>query len=163
VPRKDVGRFSLQKPCWAFIQDFKTLEGYLESNQIIANAKPYETLRVDYFPVVNGEYGQQVSATANNITANLIETTNGRRELSKFNAKGGVTYEEEAGKKRWGGGKAVQFVGSEFLYDASKGMITAWGDESQPCFLNGALVDGIEYNTETGAIKTAIIGPGVLQ
>jgi hypothetical protein len=49
------------------------------------------------------------------------------------------------------------------FYDNDKGMITAWGDESQPCFLNGALAPGIEYNLKTDRIKTKIISPGMLQ
>jgi hypothetical protein len=49
------------------------------------------------------------------------------------------------------------------FYDGSKSMITAWGDELQPCFLNGALAPGIEYDLKTGRIKTKITGPGTLQ
>lgn len=162
-PRKKVGRFSLQKPCWAFVRDFEKLEFLFGTNKIIATAKPYETLRIDYFPVVGGEYGQQVSATANSMVANIVKMADGRDELSRLDAKGGVTYEEEARKTVWGTGKAVQFVGSDFTYDAEKSKITARGNQNQPCLLNGALVEGIEYNVESGSIKTAIVGPGTLQ
>ncbi len=162
-PRKKVGRFSLQKPCWAFVRDFEKLEFLFGTNKIIATAKPYETLRIDYFPVVGGKYGQQISATANSMVANIVKMANGRDELSRLDAKGGVTYEEEARKTVWGTGKAVQFVGSDFTYDAKKSKITARGNQNQSCLLNGALVEGIEYNVESGSIKTAIVGPGTLQ
>ncbi len=118
---------------------------------------------IDYFPFVQGQYGQQTSATTSHIEAMLYETSGGRTELSTLSATGGVTYEEEGKKKKWGKRKDIQFVGSEMFYDGSKSIITAWGDERQACFLNGVLVPGIEYNLKTGRIKTKITGPGMLQ
>jgi hypothetical protein len=157
-PEKEVGRFSLQRPCYAVVRNFDTLKYFSEANLIISDAGA-EQIIIDYFPIVQGQYGQQTSATANHIEAVLYEAADGRSELSTLSATGGITYEEERAKK----GKALQFVGSEMFYDNSKSMITAWGDESQPCFLNGALAPGIEYNLKTGRIKTKITGPGTLQ
>jgi hypothetical protein len=157
-PEKAVGRFSLQKPCYAVVRNFDTLKYLKEANLIIADAGA-EQILIDYFPVIKGQQGQQTSATSNHIEAVLYETASGQTELSTLSAKGGITYEEQRPKK----GKTVQFVGSEMFYDGGKSMITAWGDESQPCFLNGALAPGIEYNLKTDRIKTKIIGPGMLQ
>jgi len=162
-PKKSVGKFSMQKPCWVFVRDFDSLRYLVEENKIFANAKPNETLQIDYFPVVDGDYGAQLSMTANKIVGNMIETNDGTTELATLHATGGVTYEEDAQKTMWGSGKAVQFVGSEFFYDTKKQMITAGGDESQSCLLNGALVDGLEYNLKSGRIKAEIIGPGAIQ
>ncbi|MBW8000976.1 MAG: hypothetical protein FVQ80_03020 [Planctomycetes bacterium] len=162
-PGQKVGQFSLQKPCWAFVRDFQTLSYFFETNEIIANAKPYETLRIDYFPIENGEYGPQVTSTANQMTAKIVETPDGKNEISTFHAKGGVTYEEEARKNIWGKGKEVQFVGSDFIYNVKKGQIQAWGNQDNPCLLNGTLVDGIEYNVENQSIRTTMVGPGILQ
>lgn len=163
-PKKKTGKFSLQKPCYAFVRDFETLKYFLEANQIVADAAPQGTLRIDYFPIVKGEYGQQVSATAGHIVANLVETADGQNKLSTLSATGGITYEEEAKKKKWGKGKAIQFVGGDFFYDADKALITAWGDKSQPCLLNGVLVEAIKYNLKTGrAAKAKIVGPGMLK
>jgi hypothetical protein len=161
-PEKKVGKFSLRRPCYVVVRNFETMKYFLEANRIIADTGR-EQMLIDYFPIVQGQYGQQITATAGHIEALLHETADGRNELSTLNATGGVTYEEEAKKKKWGKGKAVQFVGSNFFYDADKSVITAWGDEFQPCFLNGALVDGIEYNLKTERIKTKITGPGMLQ
>jgi hypothetical protein len=157
-PEKQVGRFSLQRPCYVVMQNFDTLKYLKEANLIIADAGA-EQILIDYFPVIKGQQGQQTSATSNHIEAVLYETASGQTELSTLSAKGGITYEEERAKK----GKTVQFVGSEMFYDGGKSMITAWGDELQPCFLNGALAPGIEYNLKTGRIKTKITGPGMLQ
>jgi hypothetical protein len=157
-PEKEVGRFSLQRPCYAVVRNFDTLKYLKEANLIIADAGA-EQILIDYFPVIKGQQGQQTSATSNHIEAVLYETASGQNELSTLSAKGGITYEEERAKK----GKTIQFVGSEMFYDGSKSMITAWGDELQPCFLNGVLAPGIEYNLKTDRIKTKIAGPGMLQ
>jgi hypothetical protein len=157
---KNVGKFSLQRPCYAVVRNFDSLKYLTEADIIIADAGA-EQILIDYFPVVQGQYGQQVSATSNHIEAVLYEISSGQTELSTLSAKGGITYEEERDKKKKG--KAIQFVGSEMFYDGSKSMITAWGDELQPCFLNGALAPGIEYNLKTDRIKTKITGPSMLQ
>ena len=157
-PEREVGRFSLQRPCYAVVRNFDTLKYLKEANLIIADAGA-EQILIDYFPVIKGQQGQQTSATSNHIEAVLYETASGQNELSTLSAKGGITYEEERAKK----GKTIQFVGSEMFYDGSKSMITAWGDELQPCFLNGALAPGIEYNLKTDRIKTKITGPSTLQ
>jgi hypothetical protein len=157
-PKKRTGKFSLQRPCYAVIRNFETLKYFKETNLIIADAGA-EQILIDYFPVIKGQQGQQTSATSNHIEAVLYETSSGQTELSTLSAKGGITYEEEKAKK----GKTVQFVGSEMFYDGGKSMITAWGDESQPCFLNGALAPGIEYDLKSDRIKTKIVGPGTLQ
>jgi hypothetical protein len=159
-PEKKMGKFSLQRPCYAVVRNFDTLKYFSEANLIIADAAN-EQILIDHFPIVRGQYGQQASATANHIEAVLYETASGQTELSTLSAKGGITYEEEKDKKKKG--KAIQFVGSEMFYDSSKSMITAWGDESQPCFLNGALAPGIEYDLKTDKIKTKITAPGMLQ
>lgn len=157
-PVKKTGRFSMQKPCYVVVRNFDTLKYLKEANRITADAGT-EQILIDYFPVIKGQKDQQTTATANHIEAVLYETANGQTDLSMLNAKGGITYEEKKLKK----GTTVQFVGSEMLYDGGKSMITAWGDELQPCFLNGALAPGIEYNLKTDRIKTKIIGPGMLQ
>ena len=161
-PKGEVSRFSLQRPSYAVVRDFETLKYSLEANRIIADAGRGQIL-IDYFPIANGRYTEQVSATAGLIEALLYEAAPGRTELSTLRATGGVTYQEQGKKKKWGKSKDIQFVGSEMFYDADKSLITAWGDELQPCLLNGALVDAIEYNLKTGKIKTKITGPGMLQ
>lgn len=156
--RKKTGKFSLQRPCYAVVRNFDTLKYLTEADIIIADAGS-EQILIDYFPVVRGKQEQQTSATANHVEAVLYETDSGQTELSTLSAKGGITYEEQKPKK----GKTVQFVGNEMFYDGSKSMLTAWGDDSQPCFLNGAIAPGIEYDLKTGRIQTKITGPGMLQ
>ncbi|MBN1391600.1 MAG: LPS export ABC transporter periplasmic protein LptC [Sedimentisphaerales bacterium] len=154
---KKVGKFSLQRPCTAIVQNFDTLKYSTKTNIVIADGGS-EQIRIDYFPVVKGRQEQQTTATANRIEAVLYETAAGQTELSTLSAKGGINYKEQSEKK----GTTVQFIGSEMFYDGGKSLITAWGNETQPCFLNGALAPGIEYDLKNDRIKTSIIGPGMI-
>ena len=151
-PNAEAGRFSLRRQCYVLVQNFDTLKYFLETNQIIAEAESGRVV-IDYFPVVDGKYGQYVTAKANRIEAFLYETPTGQTELSTLHATGGVTYEEED----------MEFEGSELFYDAKKFKIDVQGDELQPCYFNGALVDAIEYDLKTGKVKANIVGPGALQ
>lgn len=159
--KKPDKKFSLQKRCYAVVRNFDTLKYYLETNQIIADAGG-EGIFIDYFPIVKEKYGRQVAVTASHIEALLYETADGRTELSTLSATDGITYEEEGKKNIWGQRKDIQFVGSEMFYDADESMITARGDESQPCLFNGALVDGIQYDLKSGKVETRITAPGML-
>ncbi len=164
IPKKKrkVSKFGLRKRCYALVDGFETLKYFLESNHVVASSQSQE-IHIGYIPIIKGKKEEQVvKATASHIEADLIKTATGQSELSTLIAKGGITYEEEFYKKNIKK-KTIQFVGSEFHYDATKGMIYAWGDGAQPCLLNGALVDGIKYNLKSGRIKAAIVGPGTLQ
>ena len=161
-PKVKAGKFSLQQQCYAVIQNFDTLNYSLQTNQIIADAEQ-EAVLINYFPVSRGQYGQQVAVTSKHIEALLYEIADGQTELSTLRATGGFTYEEESDKtKKTGQVKEIQFVGSEMFYDAGKSIMKVQGDKLQPCYFNGALVDGIEYNLKTDRIKTRITAPGVL-
>jgi len=151
-PNSDGGRFSLRKRCYAVVENFDTLKYLLETNQIIAEAEGQGVV-VDYVPVVDGKYGQRVTVTAGRVVANLLETADGRTELSTLRATGGVTYNE----------KDKEFLGSKLFYDAGKSILTVQGDESHSCIFNGTLVDEIEYDLKTGKVKFQIVGPGVIQ
>jgi len=157
MPASQTGSDTLgfDRPCWAFVEDFHTLKYLLESNLIIADAKPQGTLLINHFPIVEGQvkYDQQATTTAGHIEALLYETADGQTELSTLHATGGITYED----------KDKRFVGSELFYDPGKSIITVQGDDVQPCLLNGALVDAIEYDLKTATVKTKIPAPGTFQ
>lgn len=150
-PKEKVSKFALRRQCSAVLRGFDTMEYYLESNQIIADAEK-EGIIIDYFPVVKGQYGPRTTLTTSHIEAPLYETPAGQIELASLSATGGFTYEEED----------IEFQGSRAFYDAGKSLITAQGDGLQPCYLNGALVDVVRYNLKTGRVKTKITGPGFL-
>ena len=154
-PQKDkrqLGKFDLRRRCFAVVRNFETLRYFLETDRIIADASS-ERILIDYFPIVEGQDDRQVRASAGHVEVNLAETADGRTELSTLSASNGVSYKE----------KDIQFEGGEFFFDAAESVIKAWGGESQPCFLNGAIVDGIEYNLRTGKVETKIVRPSTLQ
>jgi hypothetical protein len=145
-------RFDLQKPCYSVIRGFETLLYELDKNEITVKSPDSSTL-IDYFPIENGEYGEQVSVSAGFIKAFLMKTPEGGNELSKVRAKKGVTYEDNT----------LQFAGSDMLYQAEKSEIIATGAENRPCLLNGSLVDGVRYNTKTGKFKAEKMRGGLLK
>jgi hypothetical protein len=152
-PNQPVGRFSLRQPCWASIEGFDTLTYSVPDKRIVADAISGKKLRMDYFPAVEGRYDEHITAEASGIDAILYEGPDGQMQLSTLTATGGIEYED----------KNNQFIGSELFYDHKTALVTVKGDESQPCYYNGALVDGIEMNEKTGKVKTEIVAPGTLQ
>jgi len=150
-PNADAGRFSLSRQCYARVQKFDTLKYFFETNKIIAESESGRVV-IDYFPV-GVKYGQYATAKASRIEAFLYETAASQTELSTLHATGGVTYEEED----------IEFEGSTLFHDAKKSKVDVQGDEFQPCYFNGVLVDAIEYDLKTGKVKANIVGPGALQ
>ena len=83
----------------------------------------------------------------------LDQSVEGQTELATLTATNGITFEDEDN----------QFIGSRLFYDHKKALMTVQGDEYQPCYLNGALVDNILYNLKTGRRKAKVVGPGALR
>ena len=154
-PNEQVGRFSLRRPCYAFLRDFATLKYFQKANRIVADAEPNGTLQIDYFPIVEGKYDQQVIATAAHAELDLAQTCDGQTEVSCLAASGAVTYQDKDNHN--------QFAGNKLLYDHKEAIMKIQGDESTPCYYNGALVDEIEIDLKTGKVKAQILVPGALQ
>lgn len=152
-PRVSPAGFSLSRPCYAFLQNFDTLRYFSKSNLVVADAGQGKALRIDYIPIIKGKYGEQIVATANHIEANLVKGADGQTELSTLTASGGVTYEDNDN----------QFAGSQLFYDHNKSIMKVNGDKVQPCYFNGTLVDGIEYNLKTRKVKARVVGPSTLR
>ena len=155
IPEPNAGPrgFSLRRSCYAFLQNFDTLRYFSKSNLVVADARSQGTLRIDYIPIVKGKYGEQIVATASHIEADLVKAADGQTEFSTLTASGGVTYEDDKN----------QFAGSQLFYDHNTSIVKVKGDRVQPCYFNGTLVDGIEYDLKTGKVKARVVGPGTLQ
>jgi hypothetical protein len=144
--------FSLRRPCWAIVENFDSLQYFAESNRIIADAGS-EKLLINYFPVVDDKLGRQVEARAGFVEAFLYRTIDGQTELATLTAENGVTYEDDDN----------QFIGSRLFYDHKKTAMKVNGDQYRSCYLNGAIVDNIEYDLKTGRKKAQVVSPGALQ
>ncbi len=151
-PQKQTGGFSLRRPCWALFKNFDRLQYYLEKNQIIVDAKT-KKINIDYVPIIDGEYGQPIRATAGHVEALLYQTADSRTDFDKLFASGGITFEDDKN----------QFAGGSLFYDHKKAIMKVEASEAQPCIFNGALVKAIEYDLKTGKVKAKIAGPGIMQ
>ncbi len=154
---QDPNGLSLSKPCYAFFENFDTLKYFIHENRIVADAVSEQLLAAYYFPVVDGKAGEGIAATAPHVEVFLTETAEGRTELSSLAATGGIRYMD----KEKGGDN--EFLGSQLFYDHQSSIVKVTGDESQPCYFNGALLDQIEYNVKTRKTKSQIVAPGALQ
>ena len=152
-PNDKSPKFSLNKPCWAVIQNYDALRYFQAENRIIVDAGSAGALVVQYFPIKNGKFSDHIIVTANHVEANLIETSPGRTDLSTLTASGGVTYQA----------KDNEFIGGQLFYDHAKQLIKVIGSESFPCQFNGQLTDQIEYDLKTGKVKAELVGPGALR
>lgn len=154
-PNSQPDKFSLNKPCWAFIEDFQTLKYSLQTNQLVVDAASKGLLTINYFPIINGQvqYDRQATVTTPHVQANFIETAEGEFILSALSATGGITYKDQD----------KEFDGGRLFYDAKKSVVTVHGDELQPCHFDGVPVDAIEWDLKTDRIKFEISGPGALQ
>ncbi|MFC1781025.1 hypothetical protein ACFLZ8_02015 [Planctomycetota bacterium] len=108
---------------------------------------------VTYITVEDGKLGPTLMANAGHVDIQLSETPDGETELSTIVASGGINYRDEGGSN---------FLGSKMFYDNSRSIITIEGNRIQPCYFNGALVDGIEINIKTGESKANLIGSSTM-
>lgn len=162
VGEKGADRFSLQKPCYAIVQNFEVLEYYLDTKQISADGGG-ENFYIGYMPIEDGREGKVSRVNIGHLDAQLVGTETGRTELVNMHASKGITYEEEGETDIWGGRGGLQLVGSDLFYEREPSMITVWSDENWPCTLNGVAVDGIKYNLQTGRLEKAQVrGPGII-
>ncbi len=153
-PNEQGGRLSLRRPCYGLMENFDTLKYFFEKNLVVADAKT-EKMHIGYIPIIDGKYGQPVKASASHVEAFFYETPEGQTELLTLTATGGIDYNDPD--------KEHHFIGSDLFYDHETATVKVKGDESQPCYYNGALVDGIEMNVKTDDVKAEIVGPGTLQ
>ncbi len=162
ISQRGADRFSLQKPCYAIVQNFELLEYYLDTKQISADGGG-ESFYIGYMPVEDGIEGNVVRVNIGHLDAQLMETEDRRTELVSMHASKGITYEEQGETDRWGRHRGVHLVGSDLFYEREQSLITVWSDEDWPCTLNGVLVDGIKYNLRTGRLeKASVRGPGII-
>ena len=152
-PNGQTSRLNLRKPCWAILDGFEILTYFVGENRIVADAGPQEKLRIDYIPAVEGFYNEFATAKVAHAEALLFEGPGGQTELATLRATGGIEYQD----------KDNRFLGSELFYDHETSILTVKGNESWPCYYNGAPVSGIEMNVETGRVKADVVGPGSLR
>ncbi len=151
-PDEEVGKYSLRKRCYALIENFDTLKYLMDTNRIIADAQAQQ-INIGYAPVIETGYGPVTKVNAGRVEAQLQGTSEGRLEISELYATRGIRCQRED----------IEFEGSQMIFDANDSIVRARGNDMRPCLLNGALVDGIEYNIKTGKTKTKVVAPGMFR
>jgi len=150
-PNEQAGRLSLRKPCVALIDRFETLKYLIAENRIIADAGAGKML-IDYFSTAGGR-PEYVRAEASRVEAFLQQTPQGQTDLATLTATGGIYYEDTNNR----------FLGKELFYDHQTGKVEVKGDDSQPCYYGGAMVDGIKLDLNSGKVEANVVAPGALQ
>jgi hypothetical protein len=150
--QSDPNAFGFNQPCYAFLRDFDELTFASDTSRIVV-ASESRPILIDYIPVIDGKYGQPIRGDAGHLDLTLRRTDAGRTEIASLVASRGVTYEDQT----------KQFVGSLLTYDREQSLVKVVGDETRPCYFNNALVDQIEMDVATGALKTQLRGPSTFQ
>ena len=152
-------KVSLQRPSYALIKQFDTLKWYLKDNRVEADGDRYR-LYASYMPVkLDPATGKMVSAdeptrfNAGRIEATFTSLPNNKTEISTVTASNGISYEDQK----------YQFEGGDLFYETGTSFVRINGSKGFNCMLNGATVDNIEYNLETGKATTEVgHTPGVI-
>jgi hypothetical protein len=144
--------FSLRQPCWAVLDKFDTLTYLIRENRIVADAGSRNML-IGYLSAVDGRPGEPIWAETPHVEALLYQAPQGQKELSTLAATRGIYYEDSNNR----------FRGSELFYDHKTGLVTVRGNDVVPCNYNGAPVDGISLDMNTGKVEANVVGPGTLQ
>ena len=150
-PENSSSKSALSKPCFAIIEGFDKLVWDTNSLQLKAFSDKTRGVHIGYLPIVENGYGDRITVDTRQVEINYFEPTAGKAQLKNLYATGGIVYYEQP---------KFEFVGKDLYYDAQKEYMNVNGDKDMPCMLNGAMADGIEYNTKTGAAN-AILGKGI--
>ncbi len=153
VPDEDVGRFSFKKPCYARIEGYEKLKWYFGSQMITAAGKD-RSIFISYLPVVEGQENSLVYASTNDLRIHYTQLPKGKTELDDLTASGGITYNEKGGH---------ELIGDYLYYDHDQSQVTVSAEPPNTCVLDGAFVESVLLNLDTGKVKTNIpTAPGAI-
>ncbi len=139
--------FSLQQPCFAYMEGFDQLVWNLDRNDVRAYGR--DSIYLNYWPFESGRPGDQVIVQCAHAQAQFDSAAEGKSELASLTASGGVSYREEKP-----GGRTLQ--GDSLTYSRDGGWVVIEGSEARPCKVDTVTVPMIQYQPETGQIKTQL-------
>ncbi len=148
------GAFSLQRPCFAYMEGFDRLSWRLSANEF--SGEGTEGIYLNYWPFENGRLADQIIVQCVRVRAAFSDKGGGRNELDFLRADGGVEYREHKQ-----GGRYLQ--GDVLTYEKQNGWVVIEGSPERPCKVNGVNVPLIQYHPQTGELKTRLSpSPSVL-
>jgi hypothetical protein len=139
--------FSLQKPCFAYMEGFDQLVWNLDSGTVLGEGK--DGIYLNYWPFEQGVLGDQVIVQCVRSLAQFTSPSRGKNELVLLQTSGGVEYREQ--KER---GHYLQ--GDRLSYEQAGQWIVIEGTDAHPCKVDGVTVPMIQYNPQTGELKTKL-------
>ncbi len=143
----------LEGPCYAVVENFESLMWFLKGNTLVA-AGEFSGVEIGYIPVVDGKPGAAIQTNAKHLVARFDTSETKRAELLTVTARDGIRYYEVDGN---------EFIGDNLFYDAVTNLMVVGGLPDVPCFANGVKTERIEYNLDSGKIKTSISSrPGTI-
>lgn len=141
------GSFSLQRPCFAYMEGFDQLAWNLEAGTILAYGK--EGIYLNYWPFEQGALGDQIIVQCVHAQAHFTSPSRGKSELVFLQTSGGVEYREQKE-----GGHYLQ--GDSLSYERAGEWIVIQGTDARPCKVDGVTVPMIQYNPITAEVKTKL-------
>jgi len=147
---------SAGKPCYTIVEGFDRLTWDTNSMHVRAVSDKTNGIHIGYMPFELDEnrqkvYGKKITIDTRQVDIDYSEPVKGKSQIDQLFATGGVVFNEQ---NTW------EFAGKELSYYAKDDFLTVSGSQDVPCMLNGAFVDGIEYNLKTGA-ASGVIGKGI--
>jgi hypothetical protein len=110
-------------------------------------------INIQYIELVNDKFSPKLVASAGHIEIEMKENEEEKLEPAVVIASGGIDYKKDPNNR---------FLGSMLFYDHEKNTVSIHGDEKNPCFYNGVLVDEIFIDLSTNNIKLISTNPGSL-
>lgn len=147
-------KITMKRPSYALIKNFDTLKWFLEKNRVEADGD-MKRLYAGFLPVKpDGTVGDKSIVNCGRVEAVFTQSEQGKNEISTVLATKGINFED----------KKYQFEGGNLFYETGSNFVRITGSPGRNCLFNGAVVDAIEYNLQTGK-ATAEIGqtPGTIQ
>jgi hypothetical protein len=152
-PNLDVKSMDFRSPCVALVNGFDGLTWRMGENKIDVDSSQ-ESMKLSYITLKDGKPDAITNAQTMYAQIILQESPDGRTVLKEVVADNGVFMEQV-------GLHALK--GQKLVYTAGDGWVNIQGSDSQPCFVDGVKVPTINYNLQTGQLKTKLsTSPGAV-
>jgi hypothetical protein len=145
-PNTQSQSLDFRQPCVALINGFDTLTWLRPENKIRVEGSK-ESMNLSYMTIKDGKPDKITNAQAMNAVLQIAQDADGRDMLKELTADHGV-FMEQVGQHTLKGQK-LRFTGDD-------GWVRIEGDETQPCFVDGVKAPVINYNLQTGQLKTQL-------
>jgi hypothetical protein len=136
----------LRQPCYALVEGFDKLIWKIGEEKMLVEAQK-DTLNLSYLTMKDNVPDKLTRAAVSNAQLRFGKDETGKDVLSELTAGGGVYLEQKDGHV---------LMGQTLHYTGKDGWIHIEGAPNRPCSADGAPVSVIDYNFQTGKLKTKL-------